>query len=172
MNIQNLCFPIQNNIGIGLTSKEFRDGVAKGKLPVHIGLSESMHMLAHALHWKIDKIVETKVPVVAKKAIKVPGYKAVPAGKVAGFDQIAVGYSKGKEKIILGELGRVDPKLDYRNTIYIYGYPNIVETMNVPSGDLTTTSHAVNLIPVVVNARPGLLNMLDLPVAAALKDRE
>lgn len=162
---------IQNNIGIGLTAKEFIDGVAKVKLPVHIGLFECIHMLASALNWKIDKIKEIKIPVVADKNIKVPGYKSVAKGKVCGFDQRAIGYFRGEEKIRLEELGRVDPKLDYKNTIYIYGKPNLVESMNVPSGDLTTTSHAVNLIPVVVNAKPGLLSMLDLTVAPALKDK-
>lgn len=162
---------IQNNIGIGLTAKEFKDGAAKGKLPVHIGLHECIHMLAHSLDWKIDKIKETKVPVVANKIIKVPGYKSVPKGKVCGFNQRAIGHYKEEEKIILEELGRVDPKLDYKNTIYIYGHPNLIENMNVPSGELTTTAHAVNLIPVVVNAKPGLLTMLDLPIAPALKDK-
>ncbi len=163
---------IQNNIGIGLTEEEFKKGAASGKLPVHIGLPESLHMVAHAMNWKIDKIKETKTPVVTKTQIKIPGYKPVPAGRVAGFDQRIFGYSRGEVKIILEELGRVDHKLDYRNTIYIYGYPNLVENMNVPSGELTTTSHAVNLIPTVVNARYGLLCMLDLPVSASLKNKD
>lgn len=163
---------IQNNIGIGLTPKEFRDGVSNKKLPVHIGLSESIYMLAHALKWEIDKINETKQPVVTKKQIKVPGYKPVPAGKVSGFNQVAVGCCKGKEKIILEELGRVDPKLEYKNTVYLYGkYCNLVESMNVPSGDLTTTSHAVNLIPAVVNSKSGLICMLQLPPSPVLKDK-
>ena len=162
---------IQNNIGIGLTLQEFRKGVANGSLPVHIGLPESVHMVARAMKWKIDNIKEVKEPVVAKKKIKVPGYKSVEAGKVCGFDQRCYGYSKGKLKILLEELGRVDPKIDYKNTIYIDGNPKLIESMNVPSGNLTTTGHAVNLIPAVVNAKPGLLTMLDIPIAPCLKNK-
>ena len=163
---------IQNNIGIGMKPEEFKKGVASGKMPVHIGLPECIYMLSHALNWKIDKIKETREPVVAKKQIRVLGYKSVHAGRVSGFNQRAIGYYKGEEKIILEELGRVDPKLDYRNTIYINGrYCNLIESVNVPSGDLTTTSHAVNLIPIVFRARPGLLTMLDLVVAPALKNK-
>lgn len=162
---------IQNNIGIGLTVSEFKKGVANKLLPVHIGLPECIYMLSNSLKWNIDKIIETKEPVITKKFLKVPGYKSIPAGHVSGFNQRAIAYSKGKEKIVLEELGRVDQKLDYKNTVYLYGYPNIIESMNVPSGDLTTTSHAVNLIPAVLNSKPGLLTMLDISLTPCLKNK-
>lgn len=164
---------IQRNIGIGLSAKEFRKGVDDGKLPIHIGLPECIHLLSYALGWKINKIKETKEPVIAKKDIRIPGYKNVHKGTVSGFNQRGYGYSNGKLKITLEELGRVQPGLDYRNTIYLYGkHANLVETINVPSGDLTTTSHAVNLIPIVHSARPGLLTMLDVAVAPCLKNKK
>ncbi len=163
---------IQNNIGIGMKTDEFYDGVKNGKLPVHIGLPECIYMVAHAMGWKINNIIkETKKPVIADRNIKVPGYKSVTKGRVCGFDQVGVGYSNGKAKIILEELGRVDPKADYKHTVYLYGkHTNLINTMNVPSGDLTTTAHAVNLIPAVLSCEPGLLTMLDLKVAPCLKD--
>ena len=162
---------IQKNIGIGLRAEEFKKGVVKGELPVHIGLAESIFMLACALGWKVDEIKETKVPVIASKKIHIQGYKAVSRGRVAGFDQCATGYVKGKEKIILEELGRVDPHENYKNTIIIEGKPKLVETINVPTGNITTTSHAVNLIPKVVDAKPGLLSMLDISVTPALLNK-
>ncbi len=162
---------IQNNIGIGMTKNEFYNGVKNGKLPVHIGIPECIYMLANALGWKVDNIKETKKPIITNKNIKVPGYKSVAKGRVCGFDQIGVGYVNGKARIILEELGRVDPKINYNHTVYIYGgHCNLINTMNVPSGDFTTTSHAVNLIPAVLDAKPGLLTMLDLKVAPCLKD--
>ncbi len=162
---------IQKNIGVGLTENQFRRGIIEGSLPGHIGLLESAHMTAHALGWKLDRTKETKTPVISNKPIKVPGYITVQTGKVSGFDQKLSCYEKGKLRIVLEELGRVDPEIDYKNTIMINGKPNIVECMSVPTGKLTTTAHAVNLIPVVYNAKPGLLTMLDLPVAPALKDK-
>ena len=95
----------------------------------------------------------------------------VAKGKVAGFDQRCTGFSNGKAKIVLEELGRVDPKLDYYNKIQIKGTPNLTETMSVPSGKYTTSAHAVNLILAVLNAAPGLLTMKDMPLAWALPDK-
>ena len=153
---------IQKNIGIGMDVKEFNNKIKSKQLPLHIGLPESMQMLAAALKWKLSKIYETRDSVVAEKNINVPGYMKVNAGKVAGFDHRCFGQVKNKTKIILEELGRIDPKLDYRNTIEIRGSPNLIETVNVPPGQITTTNHAVNLIPKVLNAKPGLLCMMDI----------
>lgn len=162
---------IQKNIGIGMAPKEFKKGIKKGKLPLHIGLPESTHMLAAGLQWELDKVKETREPVTAKHNIKVPGYMNVKKGKVAGFNHRCFGFHKGRKLIILEELGRVDPHENYRNTIVIKGNPKLVETMNVPSGHITTTSHAVNLIPVVLKAKPGLLTMLDLMPAPVLSPK-
>lgn len=159
---------IQKNIGIGMEVKEFKKNVAAKKMPLHIGLPESMHMLAAALKWKLNKVYETRDPVIAERDIGVPGYMKIESGKISGFDHRCFGVMKGKTRIIMEELGRVDPTLDYRNTIEIKGIPDLVETVNVPPGQITTTNHAVNLLPVVYNARPGLLSMLDLPPAPVL----
>lgn len=159
---------IQNNIGIGLNPDEFKKKIKEGKLPLHIGLPESSSMIAAALGWKIDKFIETKEPVIATKHIHVPGYKHVQKGKVCGFNHRFFAYSKGKKIITLEELGRVDPKEDYKNTITINGKPRITEIMNVPTGKITTTSHAVNLIPALLKASPGLKTMLDITLAPVL----
>lgn len=159
---------IQHNIGIGLSVKEFKTGVKEGKLPLHIGLPESAYMVAAGLGIKIDKIEETRDPVVAKKAIKVPGYMTVKKGMIAGFNHRCFAYSKGNKVITLEELGRVDPKLSYKNIISIQGNPNITEWINVPPGNITTTSHAVNLIGALLKVQPGLHSMLDIPVAPML----
>ncbi len=159
---------IQKNIGIGMDAKEFRAGVKAGKLPLHIGLPETLALLAYGLQWKIDKIEETREPILAKKPINVPGYMKIQTGKVSGFNHRCFGYQKGKKTIILEELGRVDPRETYQNTIILEGDPKIVETINVPPGNITTTSHAVNLIPVVLGAEAGLKTMFDLRVAPVL----
>jgi 4-hydroxy-tetrahydrodipicolinate reductase len=162
---------IQKNIGIGLSVEEFERGVKYGKLPLHIGLPECIHMLADALGWKLDKIRETREPVIAERPIEVPEYATIEPGKVAGFNHRAYGIRKGEEIITLEELGRVDPTINYQNTIFIEGFPNITETMNVPPGNITTSSHAVNMIPIVMRAPAGLISMKDLPIAPVLVNK-
>lgn len=159
---------IQKNIGIGMTPREFNAGVKAGTLPLHIGMPECVYELAEGLGWKIDRVKETREPVVAQKRVKVPGYKTVEKGQVVGFNHRCFGYSKGKEKIVLEELGNVDPALEYHNTIHVDGFPKLTEWMNVPMGNLTTTAHAVNVLPWVVRAVPGLLSMKELPVVPCL----
>lgn len=159
---------IQRNIGIGMSSRAFKAGVAAGKLPLHIGMPECVYELADGLGWKVDRIKETREPVIAKKRVKVPGYKTVEKGEVVGFNHRCFGYVKGKEKIVLEELGNVDPLLEYRNIITLDGHPRLTEWMNVPMGNLTTTAHAVNVLPWVVRAAPGLLSMKELPVVPCL----
>lgn len=159
---------IQKNIGIGMNVNDFKKLVAEDKLPLHIGLPESTYMIADGLQWKLDRVLETREPVVAKKTINVPSYMKIHAGRVCGFNHRCYGFIKGKKKIVLEELGRVAKNIDYKNIIIIEGVPKIVETMNVPLGNITTTSHAVNLIPAVLNLTPGLHSMKDLAVAPAL----
>ncbi|MCX7826855.1 MAG: dihydrodipicolinate reductase, partial [Verrucomicrobiae bacterium] len=43
--------PFQQKIGAGLTLTEFRQKQAAGTLR-HVGLTESVHMIAHAMNWK------------------------------------------------------------------------------------------------------------------------
>lgn len=159
---------IQKNIGIGLSPHEFKKGVKSGALPLHIGLPESLAMLAQGLGWSIDEVKETRTPVLAQKSLPIPGYKTIEKGKVIGFNHRCYGFHKGKWKILLEELGNVDPKLDYKNSILIEGIPSLTEIINVPMGHLTTTSHAVNVIPKVLQASPGLLSMKDLLPAPCL----
>jgi len=163
---------IQKNIGIGMSSIEFKKGIKERKLPLHIGLPESTYMLASGLKWNLDKVIETREAVIAKHNTKVLGYMTVKKGKVVGFNHRCFGFYKSKKLIILEELGRIDPHEHYKNTILIEGKPKLIETINVPPGNITTTSHAVNLIPLVVNAKPGLLSMLDIPPAPALQNKK
>ena len=157
---------IQKNIGIGMTPQEFKEGITKGRLPLHIGLPESAYMLAAGLDWKITKVEETRDAVYAKHPLKIAGYITVKKGNVVGFNHRCFAYKNGKKTITLEELGRVNPKEEYKNIITIEGDPKLTEWVNVPRGNITTTSHAVNLIPALLKTAPGLRTMLDVPVAA------
>ena len=149
-----------------MTPQEFKEGIIKGRLPLHIGLPESAYMLAAGLDWKITKVEETRDAVYAKHPLKIAGYITVKKGNVVGFNHRCFAYKNGKKTITLEELGRVNPKEEYKNTITIEGDPKLTEWVNVPRGNITTTSHAVNLIPALLKTAPGLRTMLDVPVAA------
>jgi len=152
-------------LGVGFNADEFNQGKAKGSIYTFIGLRESMSMVADGLGWKLDEMKETVEPVISEKHIETP--MKIEPGKAYGFDQRCRGIKDGEDVIILEELGRVGPGLEPKNTISIEGIPDIIETMSVPPSNLTASGHAVNLIPHVISAQPGLVTMKDLPLAAS-----
>jgi len=96
----------------------------------------------------------------------------VEPGHVAGCKHTAIGYVDGVPKIELSHPQQVLPLLEGIETgdyIDITGQPNLHLAIKpeIPGG-LGTMAMAVNMIPQVLAARPGLLNMAELPVPAAL----
>ncbi|MBP7460988.1 MAG: NADP-binding protein [Candidatus Delongbacteria bacterium] len=157
--------------GVGTTVEEFRQGIANGTIVGHIGFEESIHMIATALGWKVDKIVQTREPIVTQVYRETPCVK-VPAGGVAGCRHIAEGYVDGKVKIKLIHPQQIHPEqADIKTGDYITidGRPsiNIANTPEIPGG-IGTMATAVNVVPLIVNAKPGFLTMADLPVVRAV----
>ena len=58
--------PFQKKIGAGLTPDEFMDKVKDGSVR-HVGLAESITMIADALGWKLDKVTDEIQPKIADK---------------------------------------------------------------------------------------------------------
>ena len=157
--------PFQKKIGAGLTVEEFKAKVAEGTIR-HVGFAESIAMIAAAMGWKLDRIEESVQPKVAERPVASEHIK-VEAGQAAGVDQNAWGI-KNNEKVITlnlqAYLGCPDPK----ELIVIEGNPPIELTIKGGvHGDIATSAVVVNCIPRVINARPGLSTMKDLPVPSA-----
>jgi 2,4-diaminopentanoate dehydrogenase len=151
--------------GTGLSASEFRSKVKKGELPLHVGLLESLYMVAEGLGFEVKKTVETRSPYLAERNLNIKGFTKIPKGRVAGYNHNGHAYCEKSEVIHLEERGRVDPKIDYKLTIDVKGVPDLHLEMNVPPSQFTTSSHAVNLIKVVCDFKNGLVTMKDLPIA-------
>ena len=88
--------PYQKKIGTGLSPEEFRKMIDEKKITGHVGLVESIAMIAEALGWKLDEIREfPPEPVIAEKEI-VTSYTTVKPGFVAGLKSIAHGIKMEK----------------------------------------------------------------------------
>jgi hypothetical protein len=152
---------LQRKVGAGLTVAEFEEKAEKREIR-HVGLEESLIMVAHALGWQLDKIEETIEPVVAEKPLK-SQFVEVKAGQVSGVHQVARGFKDGQELIVLHlymHLGAENPG----DSVVIEGRPDIELTIKGIHGDLATAAMAVNAVPKVVSAPPGLVTMKDLPL--------
>ncbi len=159
--------------GVGTTLKEFNEGINNGTIVGHFGFPESINMIADALCWKVDRVIEIREPIISKTLRKTK-YVEVKEGMVAGCRHIAKGIIDGEEKIVLEHPQQVLPQLEGVETgdyIKIDGEPPI-NFVNKPeiSGGIATISIAVNMIPLVYDAKPGLLSMKDLPVPRYLKE--
>ncbi|MEM3536542.1 MAG: hypothetical protein QXF44_02070 [Candidatus Bathyarchaeia archaeon] len=163
--------PFQKKIGAGLTVEEFQRKIAEKQITGHVGLEQSIAMIADALAWKLDKIkAESVEPVIAKKAVE-SKYIKVKAGDVAGLRQKAEGVLKGREAITLDFQAYIGAEEEY-DAVTITGVPNVKQKIQpCVHGDIGTVAMVVNAIPKVIKAPPGLLTMKDLPVpSAAVED--
>lgn len=158
--------PFQKKIGAGCTLDEFQKLVSAGTLR-HVGLTESIYMIAAGLGWKLDEATEVIEPVIAKEQVKSP-YITVEPGQAAGVRQTGQGIIKGKEVIWLkfeASLGAIEPY----DAVYITGTPDIEAVIKGGvHGDIGTAAMVVNSTRRVVEAPPGLVTMKDLPLVTCI----
>jgi 4-hydroxy-tetrahydrodipicolinate reductase len=167
MNAATRRVPFQKKIGAGLTAEEFQKKIAEKHITGHVGLEQSISMIANALAWKLDKInMESVEPVIAKRAVESKDIR-VDAGKVAGLKQKAHGTMKNREVIDLDFQAYIGAEEEY-DSVTIKGVPNINQKIQpCVHGDIGTVAVIVNAIPRVINAPTGLYTMKDLPVPSA-----
>ena len=91
--------PFQQKIGAGLTTEQFQKKVDDGSVR-HVGLTESIAMIADAMGWTLDRITDEIQPKLATVTIS-SEYLAVDPGYVAGIIQDGVGYRKNEPVIKL-----------------------------------------------------------------------
>ncbi|MEA2016380.1 MAG: 2,4-diaminopentanoate dehydrogenase [Actinomycetota bacterium] len=157
--------------GVGTTVEEFEKGIKAGSIVGHIGFKESINMIADRLGITLDKIEESREPIVSKTYRETPYVKVEP-GMVAGCKHIARGFNKKEEVIVFEHPQQIYPEKEGTETgdyIKIKGIPEINMAIKPEiSGGIGTMAIAINMIPVILKAKAGLLTMKDLPVPAAM----
>lgn len=154
--------PLQRKVGAGLNLNQFRRALTEGSVR-HVGLVESVHMIASGLGWKLQRVDETLEPAIAPRDLDTE-YLRIPAGAAAGIHQSARGYKDGELAISLDLqmfVGAESP----RDHVLVDGDPPIDCTIaGGVAGDIATAAITVNAIPKVMAARPGVLTMKDIPL--------
>ncbi len=159
--------PFRQKIGAGLSREAFEARAASGKIR-HVGLTESMHLVAAKLGWTLDRTEDIVEPALAARPVSVNG-STVEIGQATGVVQTGRGYVNDREVLTLvfrAAVGQLDP----RDTVTLYGDPDY--TITVPGGthgDTATCAIVANAIPAVRNAQPGLRTMADIaPISCCL----
>lgn len=153
--------------GVGTTPAEFSEGLEAGSIVGHIGFPESMALIAGALGWRLERVEETRQPIIAGVRRSTPHVTVAP-GMVAGCRHVGRGFVEGEERITLEHPQQVNPEFEGIETgdfIWIEGDPDINLSMKpeIPGG-AGTVAMAVNMIPHVLNSPPGLVSVTDLPL--------
>ena len=152
--------PFQQKIGAGLTREAFLERVKQGSVR-HVGLAESIAMIADAMGWKLDRVTDEIVPKITEKRVSSP-FLTVEPGLVCGLIQDGVGYRKGEPIITLHMEAYLGAPESY-DAVKISGTPPLsMKIAGGVHGDIATASITVNSIPKVLQAAPGLRTMRDM----------
>lgn len=152
--------PFQQKIGAGLTPEQFRERAEAGTVR-HVGLTESIAMIGAAMGWKLERITDTLEPMIAAERVA-SEFLTVEPGQVAGIRQDGVGYRDGEPVITLHMEASLGAPASY-DAVRISGSPPLHSRIEGGiHGDIATASIAVNSIPAVLEARPGLHTMRSL----------
>lgn len=163
MNSAKRRLPFQKKVGTGMTQAEFKEKIEAKVITGHVGLLESIHMIAAGLGWVLDEAIELPPqPVITDKVIKT-GLGEVKPGDVVGLTSVAFAKKDGREVITLEFNANADVDEEY-DEVVIEGLPRVHEKiLGGVHGDIGTVAVTVNTIPRAVAAAPGVKLMKDLP---------
>lgn len=153
---------LQQRIGAGLTLDQFNNHIARGMVR-HVGLPESIHLIANGLGWQLHHVTETIDPIVANEWVRTP-YITVAPGQIRGIRQVARGFMHGREVVVLTWQTAVGSLYDTSDTITIDATPPLnVVIQGGLHGDQAAAALLFHAIPRVLAAEPGLATVLTLP---------
>lgn len=159
-NAQYRRIPFQKKIGAGLSLEAFQLKIEDGSLR-HVGLTESIHLIASRMGWQLDRTEDLISPVVAKQKVETPAM-AIPKGHATGVRQEGNGYVNGDAKIRLIFQATVGEKESY-DEVVIEGTPGIRSKIEGGvNGDVATCAITLNAIPQLLRSTPGLKTMVDV----------
>ena len=152
--------PFQQKIGAGLTREQFMEKV-KGGTVRHVGLAESIAMIAAALGWKLDRVTDDIGPKMAATRVT-SEFLTVEPGQVCGIIQDGVGYVKGEPLIKLHMEAYLGAPESF-DAVRVKGNPPLsMKLAGGVHGDVATASIVVNSIPKILKAPPGVRTMRDM----------
>jgi len=162
---------VMHEQGVGITIGEYHKRVMDQKLAGHVGFKESIYMISDALGVKLEGFNQQMEPIITNVDRK-STYGEAPEGTLAGINMTAQGLVNGDVFIDMFHPQQIEPEMEGTQTgdyINIEGIPNIHMAITPEiQGGIGTIAMCVNMIPHVINAKPGLKTMIDLPVPRAI----
>jgi len=142
----------QQSLGIGLTPSEYQRHIEEGSIVRLPTPKQELAMISDRLGWQLDEIRERIEPFLGED------------GRATGTTMIYEGIKDGEVKI--KRKIEILPNAKRFHQIIIEGAPSFDVVYHVlRRGTSTTVGCLVNAIPYVINAPPGIIRALDLPLS-------
>ena len=170
VDVSRFSATIQRRLGIGFTAERFTEGVEAGSITGHIGFPQSFHLAARCLGVRIDRIESGFEPLVADRPHDGEHLRVEP-GTTAGFVQRYRAICGGRPWMAADFIAHVDPPAaghEPSDSIRIDGYNAVNLAINPGcQPQLGTAAMIANVMPRLVEARPGYLTVADLALPHA-----
>ena len=157
--------------GIGISVEEFKERKANGTMSGHVGFAESVGMIAEGMGLSVKEFKQDMNPITTDVDRKSP-YGFAAAGSCAGVAMEADATLSNGMKVRMEHPQQIEPEqvgVTTGDYVIIKGTPS-VNMLNTPEveGGLGTIAMCVNMIPHIINAKPGLHSMITLPIPRAI----
>lgn len=143
-----------------MPKEEFESLAEQNKIG-HVGLEESIRLIAYGLNWNLTSVKNTIEPTIAGENITVPLTSLKP-GDVNGLHQVSKGKTSNGREICLDLTMSVG--INQEDEIIIEG--NETQRLIIPNGifgDTATAAMVINTAKQIDAIRkPGLLTMTDI----------
>jgi 4-hydroxy-tetrahydrodipicolinate reductase len=162
MNSARRRIPFQTKVGTSMTPEEFKAKIDDGIITGHVGLLESINMIAAGLGWELDRARELPPePVITTNPVDT-GLGTVNPGNVIGLKSVAFAEISEKKVITLEFYAYAGVEEEY-DEVLIEGVPKIHEKIiGGVHGDIGTVAMTINTIPKAVEAPAGIKIMKDI----------
>jgi hypothetical protein len=162
---------VMHEQGVGITLDEYHKKIMDKKLAGHVGFKESIMMISDALGVKLDGFNQQMKPIITN-VDRISAYGKADMGTLAGINMTGQGLVAGDVFIDMIHPQQIEPEAEGTDTgdyIKIQGTPEINMSITPEiDGGIGTIAMCVNMIPHVINSKPGLKTMIDLPVPRAI----
>ncbi|HEX2315795.1 MAG TPA: dihydrodipicolinate reductase [Thermomonospora sp.] len=162
---------VHRMVGFGKTEEGYLAGLRVARPVMKAGFAESMHLVAAALGVTLDDIDCDVAYRLAPEDFDIAAGR-IRRGTVAATRWTFSGMADGHpfvmtEAIYKADASRVPDWGDPGYSVRVCGRPSITLTTGedwVSNGIAAAAAHAVNAVPAVCNAEPGIRTYLDLPL--------
>ena len=168
VNISHFSGTVLRRLGVGFSKEEFEAGTEAGTIYGHIGFPQSIHLVANALGIRVESISKRFTPLLAQSDYALD-HASVGKGTTAGFLQQVTAVAGGKPWFEAEFLGHIDPEsigATLADQIDIGGQAPVHLALTPGLRPQPSVAALVaNSLRRVIDARPGLVTVADLPPA-------